>query len=112
MTVSIPGKSQAMDDFNDLRMLLGFDDENHLYVLQWVDGEKSIFQVKMTPQTFEALTADMVRVVKNYNLDQAMQYKEKQNESKKIDVDNTETKVDGLEGSSDKPANVEPESTC
>ena len=96
MTVSIHGES--------LKMLLGFDDENHLYVLQWVDGEKSIFQVKMTPQTFEALTADMVRVVKNYNLDQAMQYKEKQNESKKIDVDNTETKADGLEGSSDKPA--------
>jgi len=59
---------------DDLGMTLCFDEENELFILAFVVEGKSIFQVKMTPQTFDKLTSDMVRVVKDYNLEKAKQY--------------------------------------
>ena len=99
-------------EHNDsLGMTLSFDDDYDLFILTYVNEGKSIFQVKMTPQTFEKLTADMIRVIKNYNLHKLEEY---QNRKEKTDerrtgngrpvgmgihgVDDGETKVERLEG--------------
>jgi hypothetical protein len=107
----------AQNDNDSLRMTLGFDDVTNLFVLAWLEEKRCIFQVKMTPETFEKLTTDMIRVVKNYNLAQALKYKEEQEKKNgEKETERTETKTDmvdsneensGVEGSSLQPENID-----
>ena len=107
----------AQSDNDSLRMTLAFDDENNLFVMAWLEEKRCIFQVKMTPETFEKLTTDMIRVVKNYNLAQALKYKEEQEKiNGKKESDGAEEKTDmvdsdkensGVEGSSLQPENID-----
>ncbi len=62
-----------------LSMSLTWNDEHGVFVLSYLEGDRALFQVKMTPQAFEKMTSDMVRTVKNYNLHQAQKYMEKAN---------------------------------
>jgi len=64
-------------DQDELGMTLSFDDEAGFFILTYVSRGKSIFQVKMTPQSFEKLSADMIRVIKNYNLKRLDDYQAK-----------------------------------
>lgn len=63
-------------------MHLTFDEENHLFVISFVEDNKAIFQVKMCPPAFEKMSADIVRTIKNYNLYQIEQMNERLNEEK------------------------------
>lgn len=64
-------------DQDELGMTLSFDDDAGFFILTYVSRGKSIFQVKMTPQSFEKLSADMIRVIKNYNLKRLDDYQAK-----------------------------------
>ena len=65
---------------------LMFDEESHMYVISFIEGQKAIFQVKMSTTAFEKLSNDMIRTVKNYNLYQAQQYQEKMKNGQKEDL--------------------------
>lgn len=71
-----------MDD-KGLQMTLQWDDENDLFVLSYLEGERALFQVKMAPESFEKLTHDMVKTIKNYNLFKAQQYMERKDVEEK-----------------------------
>ena len=58
-----------------IKMFLNWDDERHMFVMTYQEGDKLLFQVKMCPESFENMTSDMIRTVKNYNLYQ-LQLKE------------------------------------
>ena len=65
-------------------MRINYDDKTNLYIMTFVDDRKEdrpIFEIKMPIQDFEKLTADMLKMVKNQNLQQAREYLEKKNES-------------------------------
>jgi len=66
-----------------LRMTLQWDEENEMFVMSYLEGTRAIFQVKLAPASFERLTHDMIRTIKNYNLYQAQQFMEKQNGDQK-----------------------------
>ena len=65
-----------------LQMNLSWDDENELFVMSYLEGDRAIFQIKMAPPSFEKLTHDMVKTIKNYNLYQAQKYQERLNGEK------------------------------
>lgn len=75
-------KNDQDQGVSPLQMNLQFDETCEMFVLSYLEGDKALFQVKMTPGAFEKMTADMVRTVKNYNLFQAEKFKEKINEQK------------------------------
>lgn len=56
------------------------------FELAWfdsVDGEEEkhkYFSVRLLPETFQQMSYDMLRMVKDYNLMQAQKYQEKENE--------------------------------
>ena len=65
-------------------------EEEGLFELAWFDRkeedkeERKYFSVRLLPHRFEEMSAEMVRMVKNYNLMQALKYQEKINESGRI----------------------------
>lgn len=89
-----------------LKMTLEWNEEEKVFVQNYLDDDKSIFQVKMLPEHFELMTADFIRTIKNYNLYQAQQYQkrmEKTNERRnqeKIEMDNGKKAPFGIEGPS------------
>lgn len=75
-------KGEEKDDALGIRLQF---DESGLFVISFVEGEKAMFQVKLTPASFEKLTNDMIKIVKNFNLHQAQQYQEAQNAKKEAE---------------------------
>jgi len=70
-----------MSESGDLNISTQYDDELNLFVLtffQCVDKDTNhvIFQVKMLPSSFESMSNDMIRTIKNYNLFHARNYLE------------------------------------
>ncbi len=61
-------------------------EEEGIFELAWFDRkeedreERKYFSVRLLPHSFEEMSAEMVRMVKNYNLMQALKYQEKQDE--------------------------------
>lgn len=96
-----------------LGMNLAFDEDYQMFIITYFKQDQALFQVKMTPEGFEKFTADMVRVVKNYNLHQAQQYQERmkktdERRSKVIGMVDGKEEVGGVEGSPVQPEeNVE-----
>ena len=56
-----------------------FDEINNVFVFCFQENENSIFQFKLAPKDFENLTGDMVKTVKNYNLNEALKFQEEKN---------------------------------
>jgi hypothetical protein len=93
-------------------MYLSFDEDSSLFLLTFHEGERAVFQVRMTPENFEKFTADMVRTVKNYNLFMAQKYQEAQNEQSQQPKDGEQLNIgNGLLDTDDacQPAEIQPQ---
>jgi len=64
----------------DLAMHLNWDDEINMFIISYLQDSKAVFQIRMSPVSFEKMTEDMIRTVKNYNLFQAQKHQEKTQE--------------------------------
>lgn len=68
---------------NQLNLNISYDDELDIFILTYstpdLDKEKLVFQVKMPPSSFENMTNDFIKIVKNRNLAKAKEYTESQN---------------------------------
>jgi len=69
---------------------LSYDDEKGMFLISYFDGETALFQVSIAPASFEKMTNDMLRTVKNYNLFMAQQYLERKNEKEEGTPDASE----------------------
>jgi hypothetical protein len=65
------------DEIGETKMNLTWEPESNLFSMRFLIDDKVAFQVKMIPETFEKLTHDMVRTVKNYNLIMIEKYQER-----------------------------------
>jgi len=81
-------KGRAVSEAEALGIKLYFDEDTSSYIMTFVEGAKSIFQVKMAPDAFEKLTNDMIKTVKNYNLYQAQKFQEDQKANEKTGEQN------------------------
>lgn len=63
-----------------------FDEKSNYYIISFIEGDRAIFQVKMSPMAFEKLSNEMIRTVKNYNLFKAQQYQESLKDGQKEDL--------------------------
>jgi hypothetical protein len=95
---------------NDVQLKLGYDKENDLFNITMGRGGVDIFQVKFVPQNFQALSNDMIRIVKDYNLMQAKVYQDKllkiEGEDEKNPMENGKEATQGLEGTSEQSPNA------
>lgn len=67
-----------MSENKSVNMKLTYDEEGCVFLMGfYVEGE-SVIAIKLSPDNFQNLTADMVKAVKNYNLQQAKEYTERQ----------------------------------
>ena len=66
-----------------IALQLVYDDEKDLFVFNYLDADKPVFQVKMPFVQFEALAVDMMSIVKNFNLQQAREYTQRMENEKK-----------------------------
>jgi hypothetical protein len=97
-----------MTDLTSGNLEVKWDYEAQVFIFTIKDQEEIYFQMTLYPESFEKLTSDMVKVLKNYNLYRAEQYlSRKEAEQNEIEnsVDNRETKAIGFERSPDQPEN-------
>lgn len=73
-------QSEVIDKKNDeehpMSIRIVWDDEIGHFQIKFMEGESAIFTVQMNPKSFEKLSNDMIKTIKNYNLMQAQQYQE------------------------------------
>lgn len=93
-----------------VKMFMDWDDERSMFSMSFKEGDTLLFQAKMTPQSFEALTNDMIKAIKNYNLYELEKYKVEND--KKNSVVDPETNCCGVERSSEQSENSDSEKTC
>lgn len=73
-------------DFTESFFQMTFLKEEGLFELAWFDTaeegteKKKYFSVRLLPETFQRMSYDMLRMVKDYNLMQAQAFQEKENE--------------------------------
>lgn len=60
----------------NLNLKMSWVEDQKMFSMVYQDGDKAVFQILMTPASFEMLAMDMVRTVKNFNLYQAQKYQE------------------------------------
>ena len=93
---------------------LQYDDISDNFAFTYKQGEDIVFQAKMSSECFEKLTSDMVRTVKDYNLNNA------QNNKKRLESGEGESKICpimedrasesfGVEGASQQPTDTQQE---
>jgi hypothetical protein len=68
---------------------LAYDEEKDMFIISYFEEERALFQIGMVPEAFERMVGDMVKVIKNYNLEKANRYLEskKNEEQKTIETD-------------------------
>ena len=82
----------------DIRIGVGYDDEDKIFILRWEDHGKGFFESRMDQQNFEALTARLVRLLQEVNLAQAMDYQKRMaDEKSKREAAGTEADAGGVQ---------------
>ena len=77
-----------MDEEDDLISLnMSFDEESNFFVLTYFRKAGALFQVKMHPNQFERMVTDMMRVIKNYNLNEAQKYLDQKNAQQETEAE-------------------------
>lgn len=68
----------------DSRFEMKYLEEESLFEMAWYDKKEEeeeqqrFFSVRFTPETFEQMSYDMLRMVKDFNLKQALEHQKKQ----------------------------------
>ncbi len=97
--------NKKTDDTHPMSIEIHWLDKESLFVIKFMEGQESIFTVTLNPTNFEKMTNDMIKTIKNYNLWQLNEYKEKQ---KQLEEGAIQKSVPYLY-SSDKSSEAQPE---
>src|SRR5579864_8744867 len=73
----------------NINLTMSWIEEQKMFSMVYKDDEKAVFQILMTPASFEQLAMDMIRTVKNFNLYQAQIYQERLHEEKLAKINAT-----------------------
>lgn len=114
-------KKPPMVNMPNAYLKVGYDKPSGMFIMTWLEAsddgketEQKIFELTLLPETFQKLTADMLKVVKDFNLMQAQEFEEKENERRAREqavLENGETQSIGTEATSEEPTEDQPRAT-
>lgn len=52
-----------------------YDEETNHFIMSFIDDDSLSFRVRMSPENFQSLSNDMIKITKSYNLWQSEEYK-------------------------------------
>lgn len=108
-----PKKQAPMVNLPNAYLRVNYDKPSGMFILTWLEAseegsetEQKIFELTLLPETFQKLTADMVKIVKDFNLMQAKEFEEKENERRAngdstAELENGDAESVGVEGASE-----------
>ncbi len=105
-----PKKQAPMLNLPNAYMKVIYNNESGMFILTWLEAsedgnetEQKIFELTLLPETFQKLTADMLKVVKDFNLMQAREFEEKEDERRRAETELADGNSQGVgsEGASE-----------
>jgi len=82
-------KKPKNSDGKFLKLEIEVDENLEAFFLTFKDEFQTLLELTLSPDTFELLTNDMLKFVKNYNLERAKQYTEKRHNCEHIDFNDS-----------------------
>lgn len=102
--------NKKTDDTHPMSIQIHWLDQESLFQIRFMEGEESIFTVVLNPVSFEKMSHNMIKTIKNYNLWQLNEYKEKQ-KAEQDQQKGGEAAIDSVSDlpRADQPSEAEPE---